>query len=196
MTKPTVAAFVVLAGSVALFFVLRAINSSIRPDVRPNENPAETARLGDQAAPFVSSAPSDPDGILSPPPFHPGVPSSPAPMAAAPFSLPAADGLEFTNLPPAMVLDNMRTAIRQYGSMFGGNPVGTNPEITSALNGRNPKQANFLNPEAGLRINDKGELTDPWGTPFFFHQLSGIEMEIRSAGPDKTMWTADDLRTK
>ncbi|MDB6020553.1 MAG: hypothetical protein JWQ04_410, partial [Pedosphaera sp.] len=73
------------------------------------------------------------------------------------------------------------------------NPVGTNAEITSALNGNNPKQTVFIDPQAGLRINGQGELVDAWGTPLFFHQLSGTEMEIRSAGPDKQMWTLDDL---
>ena len=86
----------------------------------------------------------------------------------------------------------MRTAFRNYASVFGGNPVGTNPEITKALNGENPKQIKFINPEAGLRINN-GQLVDPWGTPFFFHQLSGTDMEIHSAGPDRKMWTEDDL---
>jgi hypothetical protein len=80
--------------------------------------------------------------------------------------------------------------------MFGGNPVGTNEEITRALNGDNPKQANFLSAEAGMRVNTNGELVDSWGTPYFFHQLSGTETEIRSAGPDRTMWTADDIITK
>jgi hypothetical protein len=47
-----------------------------------------------------------------------------------------------------------------------------------------------------LRINARGELVDYWGTPFFFHQLSGTEMEIRSAGPDRVMWTVDDLVTR
>jgi hypothetical protein len=47
-----------------------------------------------------------------------------------------------------------------------------------------------------MRVNGDGELVDPWGTPYFFHQLSGTDMEIRSAGPDKTMWTDDDLMTK
>ncbi len=97
---------------------------------------------------------------------------------------------------PATVLSNMRVAVHQYGSRFGGNPVGTNPEITRALNGENTKQVKFLGDEAGLRINAHGELVDYWGTPFFFHQLSGTEMEIRSAGPDRIMWTADDLVTK
>jgi hypothetical protein len=97
---------------------------------------------------------------------------------------------------PATVLSNMRVTVNQYGSMFGGNPVGTNPEITRALNGDNPKQVRFIKEESGLRINGRGELVDYWGTPFFFHQLSGTEMEIRSAGPDKMMWTADDLITR
>ncbi len=104
-----------------------------------------------------------------------------------------AQPLEFTNLSPAVVLDNLRLAVRNYGSRFRGNPVGLNSEITSQLRGDNPNQADFIRPEAGMRINDKGELVDPWGTPYFFHQLSGTQMEIRSAGPDKIMWTADDL---
>jgi hypothetical protein len=47
-----------------------------------------------------------------------------------------------------------------------------------------------------MRINKHGELVDPWGTAYFFHQLSGKETEIRSAGPDKILWTADDLVTE
>lgn len=101
--------------------------------------------------------------------------------------------LEFTNFSASLVLENMRRAIRNYGARFGGNPVGTNPEITRALAGDNPGQVKFLNSDDGLRVNADGELVDPWGTPFFFHQLSGTEMEIHSAGPDKRMWTDDDL---
>jgi hypothetical protein len=98
-------------------------------------------------------------------------------------------------IPPATLLENMRTTLRQYGLMYGGNPVGTNPEITKALNGDNPKEVRFLGPD-GNRINEKGELVDSWGSPYFFHQLSAMEMEIRSAGPDKIMWTSDDLIIK
>lgn len=98
-----------------------------------------------------------------------------------------------TNLPPAMILENMRRIFHQYGAMYGGNPVGTNPEITAALAGKNPKQINFLAGQPGMQIDAGGELLDPWGTPYFFHQLSGTVMEIHSAGPDKRMWTADDL---
>ena len=79
--------------------------------------------------------------------------------------------------------------------MFGGNPIGTNLEITRALDGDNPKEVKFLGPD-GNRLNGKGELVDAWGTPYFFHQLSALEMEIRSAGPDRVFYTADDLVMK
>ena len=107
-----------------------------------------------------------------------------------------ASPLQFTNFAPATVLQNVGRAIRQYGGMFGGNPVGTNPEITAALAGNNPRHISFLNAEAGMRVDDHGEMIDPWGTPYFFHQLSGHEMEIRSAGQDRKMWTFDDLVAK
>ena len=104
--------------------------------------------------------------------------------------------IEFTNFPPETVLENLRSVFHSYASELGGNPTGTNPEITAALKGENPKQTNFLKEEEGQRVNDKGELIDPWGTPYFFHALSGKEMEIHSAGPDGVMWTADDLVMK
>ena len=113
----------------------------------------------------------------------------------------ASPGAPVTNaealaLSPRIVLENVRSAIRLYGSTYGGNPVGTNPEITAALTGDNPKHIHFIGADSGLSVDDKGELVDPWGTPLFFHQLSGAETEIRSAGPDKRMWTTDDLVTK
>ncbi len=117
------------------------------------------------------------------------------PAKPLPYQIGSADGPP-ADIAPQIVLENTRRAIVNYGSTFGGNPVGTNPEITAALNGQNPKQIKFIDAEAGLRVNGKGELVDPWGTPFFFHQLSATDMEVRSAGPDKVMWTADDLVIK
>ncbi len=99
-------------------------------------------------------------------------------------------------LPPETVLQNVRRAIRQYGEMFGGNPVGTNPEITSQLSGENPRHINFIAAQEGMHIDAAGDLVDAWGTPYFFHQISGTETEIHSAGPDKIMWTSDDLVVK
>ena len=81
--------------------------------------------------------------------------------------------------------------LREYRNAMGGNPIGTNAEIMRAINGDNLKQVR-IGPPAGQRLNEKGELVDRWGTPYFFHQLSGDRMEIRSAGPDRVMWTGDD----
>ncbi|MFO1477364.1 MAG: hypothetical protein U1F98_11995 [Verrucomicrobiota bacterium] len=114
----------------------------------------------------------------------------------APVARTAASPVLDTSLPVPVVMENVRTVFHSYSSRFGGNPVGTNPEITAALNGQNPGRTVFLDPAAGLRINASGELVDPWGTPFFFHQLSRNVMEIRSAGPDGKMWTADDVVLK
>lgn len=72
-----------------------------------------------------------------------------------------------------------------------GNPVGENAEITAALTGGNSFQLALI-PKNHPAINANGELCDRWGTPFVFHQLSGTRMEIRSAGPDRKLYTADD----
>jgi hypothetical protein len=101
-----------------------------------------------------------------------------------------------SNVPQDAVVRNVRRAVREYGQMFGGDPVGNNPEITAELTGKNPKQINFLTDVEGMTVNQNGELVDQWGTPYFFHQLSGSDMEVRSAGPDRKMWTSDDIVTR
>ena len=81
-----------------------------------------------------------------------------------------------------------------YRRLYEKNPVGLNHEIVRALSGRNPKRAAFLAPDHPA-INERGELCDRWGTPFFFHQLSGAEMEVISAGPDRQLLTGDDVKS-
>ncbi len=83
---------------------------------------------------------------------------------------------------------------RNFRTRLGENPVGTNAEIMKTIMGGNPVQAR-LGPPEGQLLNDQGELLDRWSTPYFFHQLSKTEMEVRSAGPDRLMWTGDDLTT-
>jgi hypothetical protein len=114
-----------------------------------------------------------------------------AQLATPPAGQPAP--LEITNMPPETAIENMSRAIRQYGQMFGGNPVGTNPEFAKQLGGDNPKHINFISDDSGMRLNGDGELVDPWGTPYFFHQISGSDTEVRSAGPDRVMYTSDDI---
>ncbi|MGH8017780.1 MAG: hypothetical protein ACREIA_05730 [Opitutaceae bacterium] len=104
--------------------------------------------------------------------------------------------------PLAERLNDPTTSIREDGAILlqilenyrlslGSNPTGTNAEITAQLSGRNSRRHAPL--PAGLpAIDPEGNLVDRWGTPFFFHALSAHEMEIRSAGPDREIYTADD----
>jgi hypothetical protein len=103
-----------------------------------------------------------------------------------------ADGL---NVPSGDVHADLRLVnaifLAYQNALRRGNPVGENNEITAALMGRNKLGFAFI-PVDCAAVNRRGELCDRWGTPYFFHQLSGEKMEIRSAGPDRRLWTADD----
>lgn len=111
----------------------------------------------------------------------PAPPSPTAPVVVAPAGV----------VEIATALEEVQTMLRDYRSALGENPIGTNSEIMRAINGDNLKQVK-VGPPAGQRLNAQGELIDLWGTPYFFHQISRERMEIRSAGPDRLMWTADD----
>jgi hypothetical protein len=88
------------------------------------------------------------------------------------------------------IVDQIFIAYR--AALHEGNPVGENNEITAALTGRNKLGFAFV-PRDCPALNAKGELCDRWGKPYFFHQISGEKMEIRSGGPDKVLWTDDDV---
>lgn len=92
-------------------------------------------------------------------------------------------------------LENVQSMFRNFRTRMGENPVGTNAEIMKAVMGGNPARAQ-LGPPEGQGLNEQGELVDRWGTPYFFHQLSKDQMETRSAGPDRILWTGDDVVIK
>jgi hypothetical protein len=191
--------YVVLGALVVLFMVGRRETVQQVPITSPNQ-PTQAAPTSPVAQSIHASEPES-SSVAHPLPTS--APPQPADVKAPTRAPDVAPALLYTpaftstnDLPAQVVLENMRVAIRNYGSTFGGNPVGTNPEITQALAGGNSKQIQFLNADSGLRINSNGELVDPWGTPFFFHQLSGSETEIHSAGPDRKLWTSDDLVIK
>lgn len=145
-----------------------------------------TAAASAPAKPLPATAPATSNAAAGPPA---AMPAPAAPPAAA-------------RQPPAQAADPAREEaeaialnLRSFGQRFGGNPTGTNAEIVKTLNGGNPQGVRYL-PQEHVRLNEQGELLDSFGTPYFFHQLSAQEMEIRSAGPDKTLWTQDDIAVK
>ena len=89
----------------------------------------------------------------------------------------------------------IKSLIADYRYAYKENPVGTeNIEITKQLLGDNPMRIVFLNLDSPALVDNV--LLDEWGEPLFFHALSGTQMEIRSAGIDKEMWTDDDLTSE
>jgi hypothetical protein len=179
---------------IGIFFALLFLGGHKNRPVPPapktieQENAAVSAALAKQNTNTVAIIESNFARVQ---PRAQAVPGTAAAVAIPPAG--PAKPPEMTDVPPETAVENMSRAIHQYGEMFGGNPVGTNPEITKQLNGGNPKHINFITVAAGMRVDDIGELVDPWGTPYFFHQISGSDTEIRSAGPDKIMYTADDI---
>ena len=204
-TLPLLTVFVVLvAVTVAL---LRWTHPPTEPPV--TSTPA-TSRPGTTSPVPPSPARTD-SAEASPTPVSVGTPGSPiatpiqasaagnAPGSPTPAGDDPASGAKAASPPTresaVIDLDKARHLITSYHTLMGQNPVGTNAEIMKALMGGNPHQAS-LGPLDGQQLNAKGELIDPWGTPYFFHQLSGDVMEIHSAGPDKIMGTSDDLVVK
>ena len=93
---------------------------------------------------------------------------------------------------PLETLEYIDQILGIYRYFFKENPVSTgNKQVLEQLMGKNKYNLVFLDSD-NRRILD-GQLIDQWGTPYFFHALEADQMEIRSAGVDKVMWTSDDL---
>ncbi|MDF1824047.1 MAG: hypothetical protein P1U68_05370 [Verrucomicrobiales bacterium] len=89
-----------------------------------------------------------------------------------------------------LVVDEL---IRIHLSAFKTIPQGgENVDIMQSMTGRNAGKLAIIPP--GHRVlNETGELIDRWGTPYHFHPVSRALLEIRSAGPDRHLWTDDDI---
>lgn len=159
------------------------------------ESPPNPTRLPRPATPSVrqpGSLPGSSGPATRPPRATPPIPAA-APVAPPPLNAPQV-------IPPspeesekaAIDVEQVGFMLRDYRTRMGENPVGTNADIMKSVMGGNPKQAR-LGPPEGQTVNANGELVDRWGTAYFFHQLSKTDMEVRSAGPDRKMWTDDDV---
>ena len=154
------------AGAVFLLLERRQLSVAGRPGI-PAPGPANHAAAGAAAA-------------------HPGA-------AIAPERSELADELASPAGNVHADLAAINAIFEAYrSSVHGMDPVGENREITAALTGHNKLGFAFIPPDCPA-LNAKGELCDRWGTPYFFHQIAGDRMEVRSAGPDHKLWTDDDV---
>lgn len=102
-----------------------------------------------------------------------------------------ADSLHHPESAPEEDLRIVEDFLQTYSKAKGGHPIGENADITAALTGSQGHQGRVFPP--AHRAIREGEFIDRWGTPYWFHPNSGSQMEIRSAGPDRQLFTADDL---
>jgi hypothetical protein len=163
------AAALLLLGTVLLYFLPRFFPAAEPGPSRPAPAPTPPAA----ARPAGSAIASRPSA------------SSDFPLAAA-LLAPGGD-IHADLRAVADLLDAFRSNFPREG-----NPVGDNVEITAALTGRNRLHL-VLIPPGHPALNAAGELCDRWGTPFFFHAESATRMGLRSAGPDRRLWTGDDV---
>ena len=106
---------------------------------------------------------------------------------------PLANLLGARDTPPAKESRIVLDVLNAYRRTFGVFPTGEdNRQIVNALLGANAQNLPFI-PLDHPRLNARGEITDAWGTPFFFHVNSRDSVEVRSAGPDRSLFTADDI---
>lgn len=74
-------------------------------------------------------------------------------------------------------------------------PLSANEEWSAALRGKRPGTEPWLSDRSPL-LDSQQRLIDRWQTPLHFHALGNKQWEIRSAGPDRKLWTEDDLMEK
>ena len=93
---------------------------------------------------------------------------------------------------PEEDLEILAELLRVYQRACQSQPAGVNGDIMAALVGQNAKGVAVF-PSTHPAFNREGALLDRWGTPYYFHSQSSTELEILSAGPDRLLWTRDDV---
>ncbi len=149
-------------------------------------------------------ADNSPRSTLPPPATSPAPPSltfspsRPALAAVAPDPAhprsPLADTLHSPATTPEDDLRAIAGMLRLYRERFGALPAfETNAQLVNALAGANPQRLAFLPRDVPAVSPATGELLDRWGTPLHIHAISRDTLELRSAGPDRSLFTGDDF---
>jgi len=104
-----------------------------------------------------------------------------------------ARGIRREGTPPSHDLAMLHMLVKDYRKVHGVVPPALNSrELASMLLGKNPTRSRFLPPDCPA-LDDEGRLLDRWDAPLYVHLLSDRKIELRSAGPDGTMWNEDDI---
>jgi hypothetical protein len=153
--------------------------------------------LGPKPPPPASPLPASPSiQAPGPAPFAKSPPTPVTPSSRIEYS-PLAEQLIDPGIPPAEEVQLVQQLFSQYRTALQnrpGPPVGDNQDLVQVLTGRNPLKRPLI-PKNSPRIDAAGRLLDRWGQPFHIHAISDRWIEVRSAGPDRRLFTADDSVT-
>lgn len=133
-------------------------------------------------------------GEHSDPPPSQSRETPPTPIAPLPGTL-LLDGWGEAETPPVEDLRKLRALTLGYFSVIkdlSRHPIGGNADLAACLLGDNPEQKAFID-ASHPALNAGRLIIDRWGTPIFVHPEAARELTLRSAGPDQTLFTADDL---
>ena len=100
--------------------------------------------------------------------------------------------------PPIEDLKKVHRVITGYFSVVKDAsrfPIGGNADLAAALRGENPNRETYV-PGGHKVFSTDGLLLDRWGSHLVVHPEAWTQIELRSAGPDKIPYTADDLVLK
>lgn len=126
-------------------------------------------------------------------PERPAVRRLDPPHSATTPRSPLADDLHAANTDGRRDVAIVFNLFAHYRERFGGFPTGEdNAAFVNALTGNNPLRLAFID-RTHPAINARGELVDRWGKAFVFHLESRDRIDVRSAGPDGELYTADDF---
>lgn len=97
--------------------------------------------------------------------------------------------------PPVEDLKRLNRVVTGYFSVVkeaSRFPIGGNADLAAALRGENSNRE-VLVADGHPVFSPDGLIIDRWGTPLTVHPEAWQQLELRSAGPDKVPFTADDL---
>jgi hypothetical protein len=105
-------------------------------------------------------------------------------------------GIEIERAPKVVrEMGGITRAIRDYYEAFHAYPEGRNADVAKKLRGQNQGNRMFLGWRAH-ELSPAGELKDPWDTVYYLQVDAVGEIDLRSAGPDRLLWTEDDVNSE
>lgn len=187
-------AIAILVGAIILLFTVE--RAAIVPEPEDGTQPDQPAESGStiDATTELQGLAAEPEPAEGPT-AHRAFASTLIPPPATPRDAGVSPLADKLNAPAGTIREDLEIVgeiFANYREAFHEVPVGTNAEITAALAGDNSRGHAPLAADSSA-INENGELVDRWDTPFFFHQMSANSIEVRSAGPDRNLYTADDV---